>query len=143
MTQEELDEILKHSFELANPYGQAVLFASIEGGIKEHAETYSFNTESKLFNQLTKEQQKLWREEIEQACISGGEMGIELARDTRYKENLEAIEVALELNSFDATVCKNGNTYLKEMDKDSIIKAIEPYKDGDKVKVIIKPQKGE
>ena len=29
------------------------------------------------------------------------------------------------------------------MDKDSIIKAIEPYKDGDKVKVIIKPQKGE
>lgn len=138
MTQEELDEILKPSLELANPYGQAVQFASIEAGIQEHAETYSFNIESKLFNQLTKEQQELWREEIERACISGGEMGIELARDTRYKENLEAIEVGLSLNSFDATVCKNGNTYLKEMDKDAIIKAIEPYKDGDKVKVIIK-----
>ena len=52
-------------------------------------------------------------------------------------------EVDLELNSFDATVCKIGSTYLKEMDKDAIIKALEPYKDGDKVKVIIKAQKGE
>ena len=40
-------------------------------------------------------------------------------------------------NSFEATVCKVGNTYLKEMDKDAIAKALEPYKDGDKVKVII------
>lgn len=141
MTQEELDEILKRNLE--SPYGQAVQYDSIETGIQAHAEIYSFNIESKLFNQLTKEQQELWREEIEQACISGGEVGVELARDPRYKENLEAKEVDLELNSFDATVCKNGNTYLKEMDKDAIIKAIKPYKDGDKVKVIIKAQKGE
>lgn len=52
-------------------------------------------------------------------------------------------EVDLELNSFDATVCKIGNSYLKEMDRDAIAKALEPYKDGDKVKVIIKAQKGE
>lgn len=142
MVQEKLDEILKHNLELTNPYGQTIQYASIEAGIQAHAEIYSFNIESKLFNQLTEEQQKLWREELEQACISGGELGVELARDTRYKENLEVKEADLELNSFDATVCKNGNAYLKEMDKDAIIKAIEPYKDGDKVKVIIKPQKG-
>ena len=40
-------------------------------------------------------------------------------------------------NSFEATVCKAGNTYLKEIDKDAIAKALESYKDGDKVKVII------
>ena len=57
-------------------------------------------------------------------------------------QHLEVKEVDLELNSFDATVCKIGSTYLKEMDKDAIIKALEPYKDGDKVKVIIKAQKG-
>lgn len=51
-------------------------------------------------------------------------------------------DVDLELNSFDATVCKIGSTYLKEMDKDAIAKVLEPYKDGDKVKVIIK-SKGE
>lgn len=72
-----------------DPYAQYIQYPSIEDGIKRYAETYSFNIESKLFNQLTKEQQKLWREEIEQACISGGEAGVELARDIRYKENFE------------------------------------------------------
>ena len=47
-------------------------------------------------NQLTKEQQTLWRKEIEQACISGGEVGVELARDPRYKENFEVKEVNLD-----------------------------------------------
>lgn len=60
-----------------------------------------------------------------------------------FIESLEVKEVDLEANSFDATVCKICNTYLKEMDKDAIVKALEPYKDGDKVKVIIKAQKGE
>lgn len=60
-----------------------------------------------------------------------------------FIDSLEVKEVDLELNSFDATVCKIGNTYLKEMDKDAIVKALEPYKNGDKVKVIIKAQKGE
>jgi hypothetical protein len=55
---------------------------------------------------------------------------------------IEVKEVGLEPNSFDATVCKIGNTYLKEMDRDAIVKALEPYKDGDKVKVIIKAHKG-
>jgi hypothetical protein len=73
-----------------------IQYSSVNDGIKAHAETYSFNIESELFNQLTPEQQKLWRKEIEQACISGGEMGVELARDTRYKENLKVKEVDLE-----------------------------------------------
>ena len=59
-----------------------------------------------------------------------------------FLDTLEVKEVDLELNSFDATVCKIGSTYLKEMDRDAIAKALEPYKDGDKVKVIIKA-KGE
>ena len=73
-----------------------IQYASIEQGIKAFAETYSFNIESELYNQLTKEQQTLWRKEIEQAVISGGEEGLELARDLRYKENLEMKEVYLE-----------------------------------------------
>jgi hypothetical protein len=56
-----------------------------------------------------------------------------------FLDTLEAEDV----DSFDATVCKIGNTYLKEMEKDAIIKALEPYKDGDRVKVIIKAQEGE
>lgn len=58
------------------------------------------------------------------------------------EKQVESKKVDLELNSFDATVCKIGSTYLKEMDRDAIAKALEPYKDGDKVKVIIKA-KGE
>ena len=78
---------------LIDPYALRVQYSSIEDGIKAFAEIYSFNIESQLFHQLTKEQQALWRKEIEQACISGGEAGIELARDPRYKESLEAEEM--------------------------------------------------
>lgn len=81
------------TLEVIDPYASCIQYSSIEDGIKSHAEVYSFNIESKLFNQLTKEQQVLWRKEIEQACISGGEAGVELARDPRYKENLEVKEV--------------------------------------------------
>ena len=90
-----LKEILSFidTLEVKDPYEQCVQYDSIEAGIQAHAETYSFNIESILFNQLTKEQQELWRKEIEQAVISGGEAGVELARDPRYKENLEAKEV--------------------------------------------------
>ena len=67
----------------------------------------------------------------------------QLNRIILFLDTIEVKEVDLELNSFDATVCKICNTYLKEMDKDAIVKALESYKDGDKVKVIIKAQKGE
>lgn len=77
------------TLESVDPYKQCIQYDSIKAGIQRHAETYSFNIESELFNQLTKEQQALWRKEIERACISGGEVGVELARDPRYKENLE------------------------------------------------------
>ena len=84
------------SIEVIDPYEQRIQYSSIEDGIKAHAEVYSFNIESELFNQLTKEQQTLWRKEIEQACISGGDVGVELARDIRYKEIVEVKEVDLD-----------------------------------------------
>lgn len=61
----------------------------------------------------------------------------------QFIDTLEAKEVDFGSNSFDATVCKIDSTYLKEMDKDAIAKVLEPYKNGDKVKVIIKTHKGE
>lgn len=70
-----------------------IQYPSIEDGIKAYAEVYSFNIESQLFHQLTKEQQALWRKEIEQACVSGSEVGVELTTDPRYKESLEAEEM--------------------------------------------------
>ena len=76
------------TLEEKDPYEDRVQYDSIKAGLQAHAETYSFNIESVLFPLLTKEQQKLWRKEIEQACISGGEAGVELARDPRYKENV-------------------------------------------------------
>lgn len=85
-----------NTLEVKDPYEQCIQYPSIKDGIKAHAETYSFNIESELFNQLTKEQQKLWRKEIEQACISGGNAGVGLARDIRYKESLKVKEVNLE-----------------------------------------------
>ena len=81
------------SLDIIDPYEKDVQYPSVKDAIQAHAETYSFNIESKLFNQLTKEQQVLWRKEIEQACISGGEFGVELARDIRYKENVEVKEI--------------------------------------------------
>ena len=89
------DEILNiiDTLEVRDPYEQLIQYASIEAAIQAHAETYSFNIESELFNQLTKEQQKLWRKEIEQAVISGCDEGYSLAKDRRYKENHEMKEV--------------------------------------------------
>ena len=62
-------------------------YPTIKDGIEAHAETYAFNIESELFHQLTKEQQKLWYNDIKNAVISGGDMGVTLARDMRYSEN--------------------------------------------------------
>lgn len=44
MTQEDKELLLK------DPYGQCIQYPSIKDGIKAHAETYSFNIESELFN---------------------------------------------------------------------------------------------
>ena len=84
------------TLEVIDPYELCVQYPSVKDAIQAHAETYSFNIESELFHQLTKEQQELWRKEIEQACISGGDAGYSLAKDTRYKENLEVKKVGLE-----------------------------------------------
>lgn len=84
------------TLEVKDPYITCIQYGNKELAIKAHAEDYSFNIESELFNQLTKEQQALWRKEIEQACISGGYSGLNLAKDPRYKENLEVKEVDLE-----------------------------------------------
>ena len=83
------------TLETKDPYEQCVQYSSVKDGIKAHAETYSFNIESQLFNQLTKEQQLLWRKEIEQAVISGGDAGVELARDIRYADKKVDLEKAL------------------------------------------------
>jgi len=89
-----LDDVLSilDTIEVIDPYEQCVQYDSIKSGIQAHAETYSFNIESMLFNQLTKEQQELWRNEIEQAVISGGEAGVELAKDPRYNDVNEYLE---------------------------------------------------
>lgn len=79
-----------------------------------------------------------------------GACSSQIAMETRCKEEaydevlsfINTLEVK-EVDSFDATVCKIGNTFLKEMEKDAITKVLEPYKNGDRVKVIIKAQKGE
>lgn len=84
------------TLKVKDPYEQCIQYPSVKDGIEAHAETYSFNIESELFNQLTKEQQALWRKEIEQAVVSGGEAGAELTRDPRYKENLKVKEVDFE-----------------------------------------------
>ena len=85
------------SIEVKDPYAECIQYDSIKAGIQANAETYSFNIESELFNQLTtEEQQTLWRKEIEQAYVSGGEVGVELAKDPRYKENIKTKEVNLD-----------------------------------------------
>ena len=84
------------TLEVKDPYEQCVQYPSIKDGIEAHASIYSFNIESQLFPQLTKEQQTLWRKEIEQACISGGDAGVTLARDQRYKENVEVEDTELQ-----------------------------------------------
>lgn len=69
------------------PLDPRIQYASIDAATKAHAEDYSFNIESELFQQLTPEQQKMWRKEIEQAVLSGAYSGLNLARDKRYEEN--------------------------------------------------------
>ena len=79
---------------LKNPYESIIQDVSIkEGnerglkvGIQTHAQMYSYYIQSELFNQLTKESQKLYMKEIEQACISGGFNAIKLTKDPRCKE---------------------------------------------------------
>lgn len=125
------------TLEVKDPYELCVQYDSIKAGIQAHAETYSFNIESELFNQLTKEQQKLWRKEIEQACISGGDAGYTLAKDPRYKENLKMKEVDLE----NSMTCEVGwydgflLDYTQEQ-QDELLKKIGANV-GDKIRVIL------
>lgn len=105
-----------NTLEAKDPYEECIQYDSIKTGIQANAEIYSFNIESKLFEQLTKEQQGLWREEIEQAYISGGDTGVEFARDTRYKENLEAREVDLE-QEIDKELDRNWHGEYINLDK--------------------------
>ena len=106
-----------NTLEVKDPYEQCVQYSSIKDGIEAHASIYSFNIESQLFPQLTKEQQALWRKEIEQACISGGDAGVTLARDQRYKENLEVKEVDLEKEMQD--IHKHFHDYYGIVDSDT------------------------
>ncbi len=49
--------------------------------IKRLASEYSFNIESLLFNQVDKEQQALWKKEIEQAFIAGFDQALMSVRN--------------------------------------------------------------
>lgn len=106
------------TLEMKDPYEQSVQYDSIKAGIQAHAETYSFNIESELFPQLTKEQQALWRKEIEQAVISGSDAGVALARDNRYKENLEVKDVNLE-KEIEEVVHKHFHDYYGIVNSDT------------------------
>lgn len=123
-----------NTLEVKDPYEQCIQYPSIKDGIQAQAETYSFNIENELFNQLTKgEQQELWRKEIEQAYIIGGETGVELARDIRYKENVEMKEVDLEKEIKRFTMSK------ELYEADSVIKAVAEHF----FELGLKAQKGE
>ena len=91
---------------------------------------------------LVAEIEKLYKKNTDRCSIEGIAAAAQLRMVLDFLDTLEVKEVDLS-NSFDATVCKIGSTYLKEMDRDAIAKALESYKDGDKVKVIIEAQKGE
>lgn len=106
------------TLEVKDPYEQCIQYDSIKAGIQAHAETYSFNIESELFNQLTKEQQALWRKEIEQAVISGGDAGVSLAKDTRYKENHDVKEVE-DLNKEIEEIHKHFHDYYGIVNSDT------------------------
>ena len=109
--QQSIDDIIN-----SIPCDPKIQYASIDAAIKAHAEDYSFNIESELFNQLTPEQQKLWRKEIEQACISGGYGGLDLGRDKRYEENKSPIDEDL-----DALVLKlEGDIGTSEWSRETI-----------------------
>ena len=84
---------VKDIIRIVKPYAVCIQYANRETAIKAHAEDYSWSIESELFQQLTPEQQKLWRKEIEQACISGGYCGLNLQKDSRYDDNFELKEL--------------------------------------------------
>ena len=128
-------EIELNTLEVKDPYEQCIQYDSIKAGIQAHAETYSFNIESHLFPQLTKEQQALWRKEIEQACISGGDMGYSLAKDPRYKENLEVKEVDLEE---EITLMEEKYYGFESLSRSDIIEIIKHF-----FELGLKAQKGE
>lgn len=59
---------------------------------------YTFKAIPHLLSMIqpTDKARALWRKEIEQAYISGGDTGVELVRDIRYKENFEVKKADLE-----------------------------------------------
>lgn len=135
------------NLEVVDSYAEFIQYDSIKAGIQAHAETYSFNIESKLFNQLTKEQQELWREELEQACISGGEAGVELARDPRYKENhsevKEELSVEEKAKRYDEAIkiakdCQYDSLALSQPVKDVIEYIFPELKEDERIKSCIK-----
>ena len=117
----ELKEYIDSLQKEPDPYIQ---YASRESAIKAHAEDYSWNIESELFQQLTHEQQKMWRKEIEQAVISGGYCGLNLATDNRYNQE-EPVSEELEKvsNKYSEDI---ESTYLNDMfDRGDIMGAFE------------------
>lgn len=92
---------VKEDDSIVIPYDARIQYVDRESAIKAHAEDYSWNIESELFQQLTPEQQKLWRKDIEQACISGGYCGLNLQKDSRYDDSLGVkVDLKKEIDDF-------------------------------------------
>ena len=84
----------------------------LETDLQNFVGEYSFNIDSELFHTLSKEQQSLWRNDVENALVNGVQW---------QKEKM--IKDAVEVEYWD------GNLFCNELR--------EKYKDGDIVKIII------
>ena len=111
-------------------YEQVLSFLStLESGrpvpadLEEAAGEYSFNIPSKLFHHLSKEQQILWKKEIEQAYLAGAERD----REQMMKEAVEA-----DVNIYrDIVAGKSWAEFVVEMPTNNL---------GDKVRIIIEKE---
>lgn len=101
---------------------------NIEELINQYAKTYSFNIESRLFPQLTHEQQSLWVKEIEYAVISGCKYGLDITNNEDHKEAETPIKEKKTFNVGD--IVSNGKyCFIYGGMKDGFTIQIEPLRE--------------
>ena len=143
MTKEEIQKVLALSLEYyksevfgtdkesKKPSSERIdwIYNKMKGGLEtpkdleEAAGEYSFNIPSKLFHHLSKEQQILWKKEIEQAYLAGAERD----REQMMKEAVEA-----DVNIYrDIVAGKSWAEFVVEMPTNNL---------GDKVRIIIEKE---
>lgn len=77
--------------------------------MKAKAEEYSFNIESQLLPTLNAEQQKLWKQEIEQAYMAGAE--------GNTQDQIDALRMEYEKGRADAIAHPTGGELLHVLNK--------------------------